>query len=73
MQDFGENYKASMLMARMEFTLLSGFVDDMKQAGTSVRLGTYYDIEIAKWEWSEKVMWEDEKMRRMGEKRKMKG
>ena len=48
MQDFGEKYKASLTLARMELTLLSGYVDDVRQAGTSLRLGMKYSIENEK-------------------------
>ena len=69
MQDFGEKYKASLTLARMELTLLSGYVDDVRQGGTSLGLGMKYSIENDKWEWSEKAMWEDVERRKGGENR----
>ena len=48
---------------------MSGYVDDVRQGGTSLGLGMKYSIENDKWEWSEKAMWEDVERRKGGENR----
>ena len=46
-------------------------VDDVRQGGTSLRLGLRFDIAIWKWTWSEEALKEDEDLRKAGENRDM--
>ena len=49
--------------------LFSGYVDDVRQGATSIRLGLRYDSNIKSWRWSEGDYQEDMDMRRDGESR----
>ena len=71
MQDWGFNVRATLEMAKMEVALLSGYVDDVRQGGTSLRLGLRFDIANWKWTWSEEALKEDEDLRKAGENRDM--
>ena len=65
MQDWG----VTLELAMMELALFSGYVDDVRQGGTSIRLGLRYDTNTKSWRWSEGDYKEDMDMRRDGESR----
>ena len=67
MIDWGEEYSSALKKSRMEIGLLSGYVDDIRQVGTSIRLGLRY-VKL-KWRWSEDQYQEDLEMRSKGESR----
>ena len=69
MQDWGENYRSSLERSKMEIGLLSGYVDDVRQGGTSLRLGLRFDVDGGNWKWSEEAMQEDKEKREGGEGR----
>ena len=69
MQDWGYQVRITLEMAKMELALLSGYVDDVRQGGTSLRLGMRFDIKKWSWTWSEEALREDEDLRETGENR----
>ena len=56
--DWGEDYSSALRRSRMEIGLLSGYVDDIRQGGTSIRLGLRYGQDD-KWTWREEDYKED--------------
>ena len=55
MQSWGRQVRAIMERAMLALVLLSGYVDDIRKAGTSIRLGLRYNITRGEWEWKEKM------------------
>ena len=51
----------------MELTLFTGYVDDVRKSGTSIRLGLRYQTTTLTWEWNEDQYKEDINLRRLGE------
>ena len=70
MIDWGEHYERALSRSRMEIGLLSGYVDDICQGGTSIRLGLRYE-QHDKWTWTEEDYKEDLERRMEGESRDM--
>ena len=58
-----------MERSKMELLLLTGFVDDVRQGGTSLRIGLRYNIEKKEWNWSKDAFNEDLILREEGENR----
>ena len=69
MQDFGEQWRISLECAKVEIGLLSGFVDDVSQGGTSIRLGLRFATDKKEWIWKKEYLVEDLAKRENGETR----
>ena len=69
MQDWGEKTRLTLVLAKMELALFSDYVDDLRQGGTSLRLGLRYDLTLKSWRWLEEDYLEDMELRRDGETR----
>ena len=48
-QDWGEKTRITLELAKMELALFSGYVDDVRQGETSLRLGLRYDLILKSW------------------------
>ena len=59
MQDFGEQWRISLECAKVEIGLLSGYVDDVRQGATSIRLGLRFSTGGKEWRWKKEYLVED--------------
>ena len=62
MQDFGSHYRYTLELAKMEVALLSGYVDDVRKGGTSLRLGLRFNITTWTCNWTKAACIEDEQL-----------
>ena len=69
MLKWGEDFRISLEVAKMEICLLGGYVDDVRLAGTQIRYGMRYSMINGEWEWSEYAWKEDIRMKCEGEHR----
>ena len=69
MQDFGEQWRISLECAKVEIGLLSGYVDDVRQGGTSIMLGLRFATDKKEWIWKKEYLVEDLAKRETGETR----
>ena len=69
MQSWGSDNHASLELAKVEITLLSGYVDDVRQCGTSLRFGMRFMVETMTWRWRKEGAMEDKMLRENGESR----
>ena len=69
MQDWGEEMGRCLRLSRMELLLLTGFVDDVRSGGTSIRFGLRFEVELGEWRWSNEAYMEDVRLREEGEDR----
>ena len=59
MQQWGENYRIMLEVAKVEITLLTGYVDDVRQQSNCLRMGTRFDDKNKRFVWSEAAKKED--------------
>ena len=69
MQHWGRMTRLTLESAMFELMLLTGYVDDVRKSGTSIRLGLRYEVTTLTWSWSEDDYREDLRLRSLGESR----
>ena len=63
MHDWGETYHGILEAARLETAILTGYVDDVRQGGQSMRMGMRYDEKAKQFTWSQGAKEEDRRLR----------
>ena len=59
MDEWGERYKGMLETAKLEIGMLTGYVDDVRQGSTCLRMGTRFSAEEQRFIWNEDAKKED--------------
>ena len=66
-QQWGDSYRRSLEITKMELRLLVGYVDDIRQGGSQIRYGMRFSIVKMEWKWSASARLDNIKLKEEGE------
>ena len=73
MVEWGDSYRASLEIAKLEIGVLTGYVDDVRQKSNCFRMGTRFSVETGTFTITQEAKNEDKQLKKVQRRQTTKG